>query len=394
MKDKKKALKDIIRDLHAGLPVEVARDRFRREVGSVSTPELVEIEQSLIDDGLPPEEVARFCNVHVLLVQDGLEEPGGAGPSARAIEMMQKENTVIRDIAGRLRQIVASGPRAGEVVAELAKLAGLERHYASKENVIFPNLERRGFPGPSKVMWQKDNEIRALLKTAVAETAALGGSDTVPERTVKKHILPLLDEVTGMADKEEQILLPAAAERLTAEDWARASIEMDELGYAFLAAGQAATAPRGAAAPPAESPGAGQAAEGMVLLPSGRLAVEELMRVLNTLPLDLTFVDADDRVRYFTEGKDRIFVRTRSVIGRTVQNCHPPRSLDAVQRILDSFRAGKSDHADFWIRMGGKTIYIRYFAVRGEAGKYLGTLEVTQDITEIRGLEGEKRLLD
>jgi uncharacterized protein len=392
MKDKKKALRDIIRDLHAGLPVEVARDRFRREVGSVSTSELVEIEQSLIDDGLPPEEVARFCNVHVLLVQDGLDEPGGAGPAARAIEMMQRENTVIRDIAGRLRQIVASRPRAGEVAAELTKLAGLERHYASKENVIFPNLERHGFPGPSKVMWQKDNEIRALLKTAVAETANLGASDAVPERTVKQHILPLLEEVTGMADKEEQILLPAAAERLTAEDWARASIEMDELGYAFLAAGEAATAPRSAPAP--ESPGVEPAAEGMVLLPSGRLAVEELMRALNTLPFDITFVDADDRVRYFTEGKDRIFVRTRSVIGRTVQNCHPPRSLDAVQRILDSFRAGKSDHADFWIRMGGKTIYIRYFAVRAGDGKYLGTLEVTQDITEIQGLRGEKRLLD
>jgi DUF438 domain-containing protein len=116
--------------------------------------------------------------------------------------------------------------------------------------------------------------------------------------------------------------------------------------------------------------------------------------LLNALPLDITFVDAEDRVRYFSEGKDRIFVRTRSVIGRSVQNCHPPRSLAAVQRILDSFRSGASDHADFWIRLGDKTVYIRYFAVRDAGGEYLGTLEVTQDIAPIQKLQGEKRLLD
>ncbi len=390
MKDKKEALKRIIRDLHNGLPVEQARDRFRSEVGSISTQELVEIEQSLMDQGLSPEEVTRFCNVHVLLVQDALEEPGAAaGPAARPTGMIQKENTVIRGIAGKLRQIAASKPRAGEVAAELARLAGLEGHYAIKENVIFPYLERHGFPGPSKVMWQKDNEIRGLLKAAnaaIAEIARRDASAEVPERTVKERIAPLLDEVLGMIDKEEQILLPAAAERLTAEEWARAAIEMDELGYAFLGAGEGATAP--------QPPPVAAVSEGMVALPSGRLSVDELVSVLNVLPLDITFVDADDRVRYFSEGKERIFVRTRAVIGRSVQNCHPPRSLAAVQRILDSFRAGSSDHADFWIRLGEKMVSIRYFAVRDAGGRYLGTLEVTQDITGIQKLQGEKRLLE
>ncbi len=394
MKDKKESLKDIIRALHKGLPVEKARDRVRLEIGSISTQELVEIEQALMNEGLPPDEVTRFCNVHVLLVQDSLEEPGApGGPAARPTEMLQKENTAIRGIAGRLRQMAASKPRAGEVAAELAKLAGLEGHYALKENVIFPYLEKHGFPGPSKVMWQKDNEIRGLLKAATSAVAALARdvSAPVPERAVKEHLAPLLDEVLGMIDKEEQILLPAAAERLTAEEWARAAIEMDELGYPFLGAGQGATAPRTPAAPPAP---AAPAPEGMVLLPSGRLSVEELMNVLNALPFDITFVDADDRVRYFSEGKERIFVRTRSVIGRSVQNCHPPKSLAAVQSILDSFRCGASDHADFWIRLGDKVVFIRYFAVRDSGGTYLGTLEVTQDIAPIQGLQGEKRLTD
>ncbi len=387
MDDRKESLKRIIRDLHAGLPVEKARDRFRAEVGSIGTQELVEIEQSLIDEGLPPEEVARFCNVHVLLVQGSLEEPGSGGPAARPTAMMQQDNNVIRGIAGRLRQVAASKPRAAEMAAELAKLAGLERHYAIKENVIFPYLERHGFPGPSKVMWQKDNEIRAALERAVAGIAKLDASEPVSPRAVKDLIAPLLDEVLGMIDKEEQILLPAAAERLTAEEWARASIEMDELGYPFVAQGPPAAAPPAASAAPEA-----RVSAGMVELPSGRFAMDELAAVLNALPFDLTFVDAEDRVRYFTEGRDRIFVRTRAVLGRPVQNCHPPESLAAVQRILDSFRAGASDHEDFRIRLGGKMVLIRYFAVRNTSGRYLGTLEVTQDVTSIRELEGEKRL--
>ena len=257
MKDKKATLKDIIRALHKGLPVEKARDRVRNEIGSISTQELVEIEQALMDEGLPPDEVTRFCNVHVLLVQDSLEEPGAAGgPAGRPTEMLQKENTAIRGIAGRLRQIVAGKPRAGEVAAELAKLAGLEGHYAIKENVIFPYLEKHGFPGPSKVMWQKDNEIRGLLKaatSAVADAAKRDPSAPVPANAVKEQITPLLDEVLGMIDKEEQILLPAAAERFTAEEWARAAIEMDELGFPFLGKGQGATVPRPAAAPAARA---------------------------------------------------------------------------------------------------------------------------------------------
>jgi hypothetical protein len=132
---------------------------------------------------------------------------------------------------------------------------------------------------------------------------------------------------------------------------------------------------------------------GTVVLPSGRLTVGELEAMLNALPFDLTFVDADDRVRYFTEGKERIFVRTRAVIGRSVQNCHPPKSLEAVQKVMDELRSGKADHHDFWIERQGKLLFIRYLAVRDAEGRYLGTLEVTQDASEVRALKGEKRLV-
>lgn len=131
-----------------------------------------------------------------------------------------------------------------------------------------------------------------------------------------------------------------------------------------------------------------------VALPTGSIRLAELMPLLNTLPVDLTFVDAEDRVRYFSEGKHRTFTRTKSVIGRRVQNCHPPQSVDVVEKILTSFKEGKRDSYDFWINYRGRMVYIRYLAVRDRDGKYLGTLEVTQDITDIKKLEGERRLID
>jgi DUF438 domain-containing protein len=387
---KKESLKQIIRSLHAGLSAEEARRRVLDEVGSIETKELVQIEQELIDEGLPAEEVSRFCNVHVLLVKDFLQK--GAGPgSLRPVELLKRENAVIQDISQQLRALAAATGKLDldQVGSQLGLLQGLERHYGIKENVIFPYLERRGFPGPSKVMWQKDNEVRALYKAAAAELArdrAGQGSEV----ELRGALLPLLDEVEGMVTKEEQILFPAAAERLSADEWARIAIEIDELGSGFGVGSERASA--SAVAAQAE-PRAASAGGGSVELPSGSLSATELEALLNALPFDITFVDADDKVRYFTEGKDRVFMRTRAVIGRPVRNCHPPKSLAAVEKVMEELRSGKADHRDFWIELGGKSVFIRYYAVRDAAGKYLGTMEVTQDITEARALKGEKRLV-
>jgi DUF438 domain-containing protein len=134
--------------------------------------------------------------------------------------------------------------------------------------------------------------------------------------------------------------------------------------------------------------------EETITLPTGTFSPEELTTVLNTLPIDVTFIDREDRVRYFSESRDRIFVRTKAVLGRTVQLCHPPQSVAVVEEILESFKSGARESVDFWLHLKGRLVYIRYFALRNAAGEYIGTLEVTQDVTDIRGLEGEKRLLD
>ena len=129
------------------------------------------------------------------------------------------------------------------------------------------------------------------------------------------------------------------------------------------------------------------------MMATGNVTVEQLTSFLSTLPLDLTFVDADDRVAFFTEGPDRIFARSKAIIGRKVQHLHPPSSVDVVDRILNDFRAGRQNVAEFWIEFRGKFVHIRYFAVRDKEGKYLGIVELTQDIAPLRQLTGERRLL-
>ena len=128
-------------------------------------------------------------------------------------------------------------------------------------------------------------------------------------------------------------------------------------------------------------------------MPTGSFTLEELIAVMATLPFDLTFVDKDDTVRYFTPGKERIFSRSKAILGRKVQYCHPPKSVHVVDQILNDFKSGRHDRARFWINLRGRLVYICYYAVRNEQGEYLGTLEVTQDLTEARSLEGERRLL-
>jgi DUF438 domain-containing protein len=123
------------------------------------------------------------------------------------------------------------------------------------------------------------------------------------------------------------------------------------------------------------------------------MTATELTAILNTIPFDLTFVDKEDRVRYFTQGRERIFTRSRAILGRKVQLCHPPSSVHVVEQILSDFKAGRQSHAPFWIQMKGKFIHIEYFALRDKDGEYLGTLEVSQELTEKRGLKGEQRLL-
>lgn len=257
--------------------------------------------------------------------------------------------------------------------------------------MLFPFLEKHGFMGPSKVMWGKDNEVRDLLKSAISQLDRIASpEDATAYRT--KHLDPLLEEINGMIFKEENILFPTSLEKLTPAEWVEILKDSDDIGYVFIKKPEETEVLVKELQKALSIETVVQ--DNTVVLPTGSIRLTELMPLLNALPVDLTFVDAEDRVRYFSEDRSRIFTRTKSIIGRRVQNCHPPQSVDVVEKILASFKEGKRDSYDFWISFRGLLVYIRYFAVRDRDGKYLGTLEVTQDITDIKKLEGERRLID
>ncbi|MFP4082744.1 MAG: DUF438 domain-containing protein [Candidatus Aminicenantes bacterium] len=395
---KKEIMKDIILELHQGLSVEEAKKRFEQEIGSVSSTEIAEIEQSLINEGLAPEEIKKFCNVHALLFQSALEKSVSEETSpVHPVYLFKLENRETEKLTAALKKILEEKEALDleqikkRLKESIVQLKQVDIHYQRKEQLLFPFLEKQGFFGPSKVMWGKDNEIRDLFRKAIQAVEGIEKKDQL-EAFKKENLNPLLEEIEGMIFKEENILFPTSLEKLSSDQWVEILKESDEVGYAFIKA-------------PKESEAMMEDLkesflegpffqENEISLPTGKLNPHELMCMFNTLPVDITFVDKDDRVRYFSDNKDRIFVRTKAVLGRKVQDCHPPQSVDVVEKLLDSFKQGKRDSADFWIEFEGKYIYIRYFAVRSQQGQYLGTLEVTQDITDIKKLEGEKRLLD
>jgi len=395
---KKQVVKKIILDLHEGLRFEEARQRLEQEVGSISSHEIAQVEQSLIDEGLPPDEIKKFCNVHALLFESSLEADLGEEESeAHPVKFFKQENREIEKITALLKGLAEKAKEKepakfrDEASSLIEQLKDVELHYVRKEQLLFPYLERYGFMGPTQVMWGKHNEIRDLFKEAQgALNKAVSGKDV--ERFIEDNLNPLVEEVEGMIFKEENILLPTSLEKLQTEDWVDVLKESEQVGYCFIE-------------PPADTAHLVDAlkktaadepslAENKVKLPSGELSPKQLVHMLNALPVDITFVDRDDVVRYFSENDERIFVRTRAIIGRKVENCHPPQSVDKVQRIVADFKEGTRDSAEFWINLKGKMIYIIFFAVRDENGKYMGALEVAQDITRLQQLTGERRLLD
>ncbi|MDA8243455.1 MAG: DUF438 domain-containing protein, partial [Elusimicrobia bacterium] len=370
--DRKRVLKEILGELHKGLPLEEAKKRFEAEVGPVTSQEIFDLEQSLLAEGVTPDEIKRFCNVHALLF-DGALEKSMADPESPShpVALFKAENAEIkkRVEAGKaLLPALKTGGDAAGVKSVIEELRAVIKHYERKEHLLFPYLEKAGFYGPSKVMWGKHDEVREMFKKASSASTA----------DFPAAALALLEEIDAMIFKEENILFPTSLEKLKAADWAEIFRESAQTGYIFI------SPPAGTLEALDIAQNAGYAAGAAVNLPSGTLSVDQLTSLLNTLPADLTFVDADDTVRYFSEGRDRIFLRARSVLGRKVQNCHPPKSLAAVEKILNGFRDGSKDFEEFWINMKGRVIHIRYFALRGEGGKYLGSLEVTQDITDLQ----------
>jgi len=384
-------LKTIIRDLHAGKSVDEQKRRFAELLGQVSPQEIAEMEQALMAEGMPEEEIKRLCDVHVQVMAQSFETNKDTEvPPGHPIHTYQLENAAIRRVVEQMTPLLKTLNSGTEEMSvedvetlesHFAKLSEIEKHYVRKENQFFPVLERHDITAPSKVMWALHDDIRDLMKAVREE---LRGRDV---RALAVDGLMLATMINDMIYKEEQILFPLSLETLTEEDWGRVWEGGDEIGYTLIEPKEGWT-PRLSAE---ENIPKGEA---LTSLNTGALSLKQIDLLLMHLPIDVTFVDEYDRVRYYSAGKERIFPRSPGIIGRKVQNCHPPASVHVVEKIVDAFRSGEKDSAEFWIELGARFIHIRYFAVRDDEGSYRGTLEVSQDVTGIRGLEGERRLLD
>lgn len=384
-------LRQMVLDLHNGADPEAVKTRFREQFSRVSAVEIAQMEQQLIADGLPPTEIRALCDVHLSIFEGAIETQGGQTiPPGHPLHTFQYENLALQELLTLLEQVVAQLPDTqalSRAKAHAEQLWEIDRLYTRKENLLFPFLERHGVTGPASVMWgiQDDirNQIKAFRRALDADDAALA----------QQLFPPLAQAIRQMFVKEEQVLYPTALRMLTEAEWAAIYEQSDAIGYCLVrpvAEWRPSVPP---AALPSAPPAYAASLSGQLQLDTGALTAEQLNLMLTHLPIDITLVDENDTVLYYTEGKERIFTRMPAIIGRKVQNCHPPASVHIVQKLLDEFRQGKRDSADFWIQMGGKFVHIRYFALRDAEGRYRGTIEVTQDIAPLRALEGERRLL-
>jgi hypothetical protein len=375
-------LKGIIRGLHEGKDAQSQKEKFHELIKDVAPWEIAQMEQRLIAEGMPETEIKNLCEVHVSVFKEALEHKTVPGlPAGHPVHTFMLEN---RACEGILKEAEAISDYAGQkdaLLGVLDRLALIDTHYVRKENQLFPILETKGITGPSKVMWALHDDIRGFMKDV---------RKRVTDGNMEKVAVEALSKMVGdMIYKEEHILFPMALETLSEEEWAKVAKGEEEVGYAWIK-------PEAKWRPAAGSFQQELLAEkvGSLNLDTGQLTADQVNLIMTHLPVDVSFVNENDEVAYYSAGPERIFPRSAGVIGRKVQNCHPPKSVDTVEKILSSFKAGTRDVAEFWIQMAGKVIHIRYFAVRDSGGGYRGCLEVSQDITHIQKLTGQKRLLD
>lgn len=395
--EKVQELKNIILRLHHGEDPKIVKETFRQHFDSVAATDIIAMEQVLVDEGMDVLEIQNLCDIHADVFNGSIDEihglVGDMEIEGHPVAVLKASNQAISALLGTIQSqlseyLLEPSPKTKiGLLMQINLLFDIDKHYHVKENCFFPLMEKYGFTAPPQVMWGVDDEIREDLKAfKVAVESDEGNLQNIYEALLKR--------IADMIFKEEYIMLPMIVDYFTEDEWLQIAHDTKEIGYCLVAPDSVWKPKRkDFVSAYREDKAALEAIRGNNLhFKIGHLNMEELEAILNNLPLDMTFIDKDDTVKYFNQAPDRIFVRGKSVIGRQVQNCHPPKSVDTVEVMLNDFKEGRSDVETFWIQMGEKFIHIAYYAIRNDDGDYLGTLEVSHDVKQYRDLEGEKRL--
>ncbi|NHJ48383.1 MAG: DUF438 domain-containing protein [Asgard group archaeon] len=404
MGEKKKALKKLIDELNEGMDPDQAKKDFQKIIDQTGPDELAKVEEELVKEGMPRERLNKLCDVHIAVFQEQLGDQKLMVPKGHPLAILMEEHRILLEYVEKLNTTTNSLAKMKDfesIKDEIDTLADIAhhfkesiKHYLREENVLFPFIEKHGLTEPPAQMWIDHDKIRALEKTLIDLVGIAKdkkGKYADFKEQLLKNVGALANLISSHFYKENNILFPAAMRLLTPDEWTTVREDFDEIGYCCFTPEHVIKAAPEKTKRKVEGK---MPEEGMIEFETGPMPISFIEPIMNALPLDMTFVDAEDNVRFFSRGEERIFVRTKAIIGRSVINCHPEKSYHVVKQILDDFRAGKRSVAEFWINLKGQVVHIRYFAIRDKAGKYLGCLEASQDITRIQKLEGQKRLLD
>lgn len=417
-------LMNYIDRLNQGESLESVQEDFRKNFGSVDAADIVDAEKNMIQNGTPISQVQKLCDIHSALfhgdtreeridnaedaVRQSMEKreagrriPANVSnmPSAKSAEteghplnILTLENREFMKRLDRLQQLLETGADAEAVLDSLKDLTRSGAHYDKKDELILPALKRHGVRGPADVMWNVDVEIRKTNKALAGELSgqaaqAAGDAGTQVQgagvqQDLREKIEKLAARMREMIFKEEKILFPLSEKNLTAEEWQLIYRDLPRFGFSWIT-----DIPEWKEADKAEKQTASVLSDGAVKdaeiqLPTGKLSLAELEGILRTLPVELTFIDAKDTSRYFSENST-LFPRPLSALGRKVYECHPPQVIAIVQNVINQLRSGEKNVVSFVAPKHGRKAYVRYMAVRSEKGEYLGTLEVVEDITDL-----------
>ena len=357
-------LKSYIERVSKGDDLEAVRSDFAKNFKDVSSKEIVNAEQELIMSGLPLEKVQKLCDIHSALFhesnivdesQKDLENIPG-----HPLNILSLENKKIKFLADEVKN-------RKDKLAKIRDLLKINSHYGKKAGLIYPLLKTKyNVSGPSDVMWAVDDEIRSDLSRIVK-------TNSYDEESLNK----LLDRVYEMIYKEENILFPLLKENFTEEEWNKIYGDFEEYGLDLLD-----DVPLWKDYKPNEILPKEEVSCGSLEFETGSLKIKEALQIFRTLDAELTFIDKDDFVRYYSEGKDKIFPRPKSCLNRDVASCHPPKVVPMVKSLLDDFKSKKRDRLVVCRDIKGKKILVKYLAVYDEAGAYMGTLETVEDISQ------------
>ena len=393
------------------ISLEEARKSLKDRVQHLAPYEIAIIEQEMVEE-TEDECIKEDIQAMLEVFQDVLVTKDQELPENHPISCYRRENAKMKELLLSVEDLVQYPLIKNQWLELYEELLKFKIHLSRKQNQLYPVLEKKGFTRPTTTMWTLDDFIR----DEIAECYNLLLEDKEEEFIGKQA--ELVADVRDLMDKEENILYPTSLEMINEEEFRYMAEGDQEIGFAYISvqadkSGNSASASSSASASTAGAPLSGLSSapgfaeelagllgkygfnnkEEKLNVTTGQLTLEQINLIYQHMPVDLSYVDENELVCFYTDTKHRVFPRSKNVIGRDVKNCHPKASVHIVEEIIKKFRSGEQDKAEFWINKPDLFIYIIYYAVRDENGKFRGVLEMMQDCTHIRSLQGSQTLL-